>query len=142
MIQEAYDAGARLKPACELLGLDIRTLQRWKKEESRGSLEDKRHGPITAPANKLTDIERARIVEVVNSPQYQNQPPSQIVPNLADNDIYIGSESTIYRVLRTENMMAHRSASRPRAHRKPDELCAIKPNQIWSWDISVPQKAV
>lgn len=133
MIQEACTAGARLKPACELLGLDIRTLQRWKKENS---LKDKRCGPLTTPANKLTDTERTRILEVVNLPLYRNQPPGQIVPHLADNGDYIGSESTIYRVLHTEKMVRHRSASRPRTHHKPDELCATKPNQLWSWDIT------
>lgn len=133
LIQEACNTGARLKLACELLGIDIRTLQRWKIDRS---LKDKRRGPTTAPANKLTDAERARIVEVVNLPEYHNQPPSQIVPNLADNGSYIGSESTIYRVLHAEKMMKHRSASRPRTHRKPDELCATKPNQVWSWDIT------
>jgi len=133
LIQEACNAGARLEPACEILGLDIRTLQRWKVESS---LKDKRCGPITAPANKLTDDERARIVEVVNLPEYHNKPPSQIVPDLADKGSYIGSESTIYRVLHAENMVKHRSASRPSVHRKPEELCATKPNQVWSWDIT------
>lgn len=133
LIHEARRAGARLKFACELLGLDIRTLQRWKKESS---LKDKRCGPMTAPANKLTDAERARIVEVVNSPEYRNQPPSQIVPNLADKGCYIGSESTIYRVLHAEAMVQHRSASRLRIHHRPDELSAVKPNQLWSWDIT------
>jgi putative transposase len=133
LIQEACKAGARLKLACELLGLDIRTLQRWKAESS---LKDKRCGPRTAPANKLTDTERACIMEVVNSPEYHNKPPSQIVPSLADQGIYIGSESTIYRVLHAKNMVNHRGASRPNTHRKPDELCATKSNQIWSWDIT------
>ena len=133
LIQEACYAGARLELSCELLGLDIRTIQRWKKE---GSLKDKRCGPITMPANKLTDVERAHIIKIVNLPEYRNQPPSQIVPNLADKGSYIGSESTIYRVLHAEKMMQHRSAARPKTHRKPDELCATKPNQIWSWDIT------
>ena len=133
LIQEASAAGSRLKLACELLELDIRTMQRWLKEHS---LNDKRCGPITAPANKLTAIERARILEMANSAEYRNQPPSQIVPNLADNGIYIGSESTIYRVLKAEKMLQHRSASRPRIHRKPDEFRAINPNQLWSWDIT------
>jgi putative transposase len=133
LIQEACDAGCRLKPACALLGLDIRTLQRWKIEDT---LQDKRCGPVIEPANKFTAAERARIIEIANSPEYHNQPPSQIVPNLADKGIYIGSESTIYRVLHAENMVQHRIASRPRVHHKPDELCAKKPNQIWSWDIT------
>ncbi len=29
-IEAACDAGARLKPACELMGISARTLQRWK----------------------------------------------------------------------------------------------------------------
>ncbi len=133
LIQEACDAGSRIKPACDTLDLSIRTLQRWQKESN---LKDKRCGPITAPANKLTVAERAHIVSVANSPEYCNQPPSQIVPNLADKKIYIGSESSFYRILKQENMLQHRSAAHPRKHRKPDELHAIKPNQLWSWDIT------
>lgn len=133
LIQEACDAGSRLKPACELLELDIRTLQRWQKDRS---LKDKRCGPITSPANKLTDAERTHILTVVNSPVYRDQPPSQIIPNLADQDIYIGSESTVYRVLRAANMLQHRSAAQPRKHSRPAELYADKPNQLWSWDIT------
>ncbi|MBP9728589.1 MAG: hypothetical protein KBD23_00400 [Gammaproteobacteria bacterium] len=87
LIQEACEVGCRAQEACEVLGIDIRTLQRWKKEESHA---DKRQGPNSAPANKLSVIERARILEVANSPEYCNQPPSQIVPTLADQSVYIG----------------------------------------------------
>lgn len=133
LIKEACTAGSRLEPACELLEFDVRTFQRWHKADSVG---DKRRGPLTAPHNKLSDAERARILKVVNLPEYRNQPPSQIVPNLADKGEYIGSESTIYRVLHAHKMMQHRSAARPGTHRKPDELTATKPNQLWSWDIT------
>jgi hypothetical protein len=96
LIQEACSAGSRLRPACELLELTSRTYQRWNKE---CSVKDKRRGPLTAPRNKLSDTEREHILTVVNLPEYRNQSPSQIVPNLADKGAYIGSESTIYRVL-------------------------------------------
>lgn len=99
-------------------------------------MNDKRHGPITRPANKLTTAERAAILTIANSPEYCNQPPGQIVPNLADKDIYIASESSFYRTLKQEDMLRHRNATRPRTHRRPDELCATKPNQLWSWDIT------
>jgi len=108
-------------------------LQRWQLESS---LKDKRCGPITTPANKLTTTERMRILEVANSPEYCNQPPSQIVPNLADKEIYIGSESSFYRVLKKEDMLQHRSAVHPKKHRKPDELSATESNKLWSWDIT------
>lgn len=133
LIKEACDAGARLQPACEILEIDIRTWQRWKKDDS---LKDKRCGPLTAPANKLTEFERKRLLEVVNSAEFRNLSPNQIVPTLATQGDYIGSESTIYRTLHEEKMLQHRSASRPRAHRKPPELHATQPNQLWSWDIT------
>ena len=125
LIQEACSSGSRLRPACELLEFNSRTFQRWNKE---CSVKDKRRGPLTAPRNKLSDTEREHILTVVNLPEYRNQPPSQIVPNLADKGAYIGSESTIYRVLHANKMAQHRSATRPRIHRKPDELSATRPN--------------
>lgn len=133
MIQEAQESGCRIQLACELLELDLRTVQRWRKSSS---LEDNRHGPLTTPANKLTAAERAHIIDVANSPAYCNQSPSQIVPHLADNDIYLASEASFYRILKEENLLQHRSAARPKTHKKPDELCATKPNQLWSWDIT------
>jgi putative transposase len=133
LIIEAQQTGARLEPACELLEIDIRTLQRWRKDVS---LEDKRCGPINSPANKLTAIERAHVLEVVNSVQYRDKPPSQIVPQLADDGEYICSEATMYRVLHEQNMVAHRGKTRPKKHTKPDALIANTPNQVWSWDIT------
>jgi putative transposase len=64
-------------------------------------------------------------------------PPSQIVPRLADQSRYIGSESTIYRVLRDEGQLAHRRVERRgRKRSKPRALCATEPNQLLTWDIS------
>lgn len=133
LIKEACDAGSRLQPACEALELDIRTWQRWQKEDG---LKDKRRGPLTTPANKFTEAERKRLLAVVNSYEFRNLSPNQIVPTLATQGDYIGSESTIYRTLHEEMMLQHRNASRPSAHHKPPELHATQPNQLWSWDIT------
>ena len=133
LIDEAQRSGSRLEPACALLEIDIRTLQRWKKDTD---LEDKRCGPINGPAHKLTATERAHVVEVANSAEYRDQPPSQIVPRLADLGSYLCSESTMYRILHENNMVQHRGASRPKTHTKPEKLKATEPNQLWSWDIT------
>jgi len=55
---------------------------------------------------------------------------------LADKGIYIASESTFYRVLKNQKMLAHRERSHPPCHEKPKELIANAPNQVWSWDIT------
>jgi len=133
LIDESQLSGARLKPACELLGIDIRTLQRWRLDPT---LEDKRCGPINGPANKLTTAERKNVLAIANSPEYRDQPPSQIVPLLADQGTYVCSEATMYRILHENDMVQHRSKSRPKTHTKPSALVATKPNQLWSWDIT------
>ncbi len=81
-------------------------------------------------------------MKVVNSPEFRDLPPSQIVPILLDRDQYYASESTIYRILRQEKMMTHRGKRRPRSRRRPKALVATAPNQIWTWDITYLPSAV
>lgn len=132
LLDEAVAAGARQAKACEIVGVDARTLQRWREQ---GIGEDRRAGPRTAPGNKLSAAEEQRILEVVNAPEHRDLSPKQIVPRLADEGQYLASESTIYRLLRRADQQHHRGRSqapRPRPH----ELVATGPNQVWSWDIT------
>lgn len=130
LIAEAVTAGARRQAACEVLGLTARTLERWGDHD-----EDRRHGPNTVPANKLSDAERRKLVAIATNPEYRDQSPKQIVPRLADRGEYLASESTFYRVLHAENMQRHRSRSRPAVSR-PHEHLANAPWQVASWDIT------
>jgi putative transposase len=52
------------------------------------------------PQHKLTPEERASIIEIVNRPEYSSLPPHQIVPRLADDGVYVASESSFYRVMK------------------------------------------
>lgn len=126
-------AGASQNAACEQLGVPPRTLQRWRKQ---GIGEDRRAGPKARPANKLTEAEERRILGIVNSPRFRDLSPKQIVPLLADEGIYVASESTVYRLLRRNEQMEHRGRARPATHRKPAEVVATAPNQVWCWDIT------
>lgn len=133
MIDEAVEAGARLERACDLVGLADRTVQRWR-EANVG--DDGRAGPRTRPANAFTPAEKATVLSIVNSPEYRDLSPKQVVPRLADDNRYIGSESTIYRILRAEGQATHRGRAKPRTTRKVDEHVATAANQVWSWDIT------
>jgi hypothetical protein len=103
LVEEAVAAGARRWRACEVLGLTVRTLERW------GADDDGRRGPNTVPANKLSETERRKLVAIATSAEFRDRSPSQIVPRLADRGEYVASESTFYRVLRDEDMQHHRS---------------------------------
>jgi putative transposase len=132
-VDEARAAGARLNACCREVGLDARTLQRWRAQNVG---EDRRHGPKRAPANKLSAAERQRVLEVANSPAYRDKSPKQIVPNLADLGSYVASESTFYRVLREEEQLAHRGRAKPPVSRAVEEHRATGPNEVLSWDIT------
>lgn len=134
MINEAISEGARKDVACRALNLSIRTLQRWERKPVVGDL---RTGPKTA-SHRLTKDEVKRILEVINSEEYMDLPACQIVPRLADQGKYLCSEASLYRILRRERLLKHRYRSiRPQKRKTPLKYTAEKPNEIWSWDITL-----
>jgi putative transposase len=133
LIKEATHSGARLEVAVDAVGLSIRTFQRWNLQDDGA---DRRRGPGTDPSNKLAPAERQNIIEIANSPAFRDISPKQIVPQLADQGIYVASESSFYRVLRDEDQITHREPCRPATSRKAKEHVATGPCQVWSWDIT------
>jgi putative transposase len=72
-----------------------------------------------------------------NDEKYASLPPSQIVPRLADESIYLASESTMYRVFKAASQQHHQDKSKvPETRAKPTSYSASAPNQVWCWDIS------
>lgn len=139
LLDEAVVAGARRCKACEVIGLSVRTTERWRTQDGSA---DGRAGPRTTPKHKLSDEERRVVLAVANSPELRGKSPRQIVPILADRGVYIASESTFYRVLHEAGLMQHRERARPRTSRKPDEHVARAPNQVWCWDITYLRSSV
>jgi putative transposase len=90
----------------------------------------------------LSEEEKAELVAIATSERFRELAPSQIVPILAEEGVYVASESSFYRVLRQEKLLAHREGSRPRQHGRPEEYIARGPNQVWSWDITYLRSAL
>lgn len=134
LVHEAVEAGARQSVVCAQISLSERTLERWREQ---GVGTDRRAGPHSQPANKLSALEEKRILELVNQAEFRDLSPKQIVPILAERGEYVGSEATIYRILRKAKQMRRRENSRPPTKRHaPKELAATGANQVWSWDIT------
>ena len=136
-IDAAQAAGARLRPACAIAGIDPRTLQRWKALDGivRGDGRPQAVRPV--PDHALSEAERAHLLAVANEPRFASVPPARIVPMLADEGVYLASESTFSRVLRAHGQTAHRGhAKAPKASRPPTTHIATEPRQVWCWDMT------
>lgn len=100
LIGEANAAGARLVSACAEIGISLRTLKRWRKAfGGDGEGVDGRKGSHRHVVHRLSQEERQLVLLTCNQPEYSSLPPGHIVPALADQGLYIGSESSFYRVL-------------------------------------------
>ena len=105
-------------------------------------LGDQHLGPRGPVANKLTDLERRRLLRIATSTAYRDLSPAQIVPTLADKGIYYASESTFYRILRENKLLEHRGKTKPPASRRPRAYVATRPNQVYCWDITYLKTAI
>ena len=144
LLAQACDAGARLRPACAQIGLSERTVQRWQRLAADGSgggdggdLRASARRIATPPPNRLSDTERQAALALLNSDEFKDLAPSQVVPRLADQGRFVASESTLYRLLRAAGQLTHRRAERaPQQRSRPRALAATRPDQIYCWDIS------
>lgn len=102
--------------------------------------DDARPTPIVrqrqVSANALSDAERARVLAVLNGPDLVDAAPATAYAALLDQGIYLGSISTMYRILREDQQVRERRRQARHPARKRPELVATGPGQVYSWDIT------
>lgn len=136
-IHAAQQAGARLKLACATAGIDVRTLQRWKARDGLVAGDGRPAAQRPVPAHALSPAERAEVLRVANEVRFADVPPARIVPMLADEGVYLASESTFARILREHGQNARRGrAKAPATARPPTTHIATAPRQVWCWDMT------
>jgi transposase InsO family protein len=89
-----------------------------------------------APANALTAQEKARVLSVLDGPQFVDAAPAQAYAALMDRGVYLGSISTMYRILRQHAQVLERRRQARHPARTPPELVATGPGQVLAWDIT------
>ncbi len=136
-IEQAHAAGARLRLACEVAGIDVRTLQRWRAQQGLTAGDGRPQAVRPMPRHALSPQERAALLAIANEPRFACAPPARIVPMLADEGVYLGSESSMVRVLKAAGQNARRGrAKAPRASKPPTTHIATAPTQVWCWDMT------
>jgi putative transposase len=90
-----------------------------------------------APPNALSAGERDQIRETLNSAEYADRPIPQVYTHLLDKGQYLGSPSSMYRVMREHGEVRERRAQAPAGPaQSAPRLHVTKPNELWSWDIT------
>ena len=122
--------GTRL--ACRALGASVATVYRRRRPPGPGPRR-----PRPTPARALSEAERERVLEVLHCERFVDRFPAQVWATLLDEDAYLCSERTMYRLLEAKHggVRERRDQLVHPAYAKP-ELLAERPNELWSWDIS------
>jgi putative transposase len=136
MIDEAIDELVPLvgkTKALSAVGVNRAT---WYRHHRQSPKPPRPERIATPQPRALSEVERKQIKAALESDEFVDEAPATVYAKLLDQGIYLGSVSTMYRVLHEhdEVLERRRQATHP-AHKKP-ELIATKPNDIWSWDIT------
>jgi putative transposase len=125
--------------ACQALAVPRSSFYRCRPSSSPKVYPALRVVPPPSPARSprsLSEEEKSVVRETLNSPRFVDQTPREVYATPLDEERYLCSWRTMYRILEQNQEVRERRAQlRHPNHAKP-ELVAIAPNQLWSWDIT------
>jgi putative transposase len=84
----------------------------------------------------LNQRERERVIEVLHSERFVDRSPAEVFATLLDEEEYLCSERTMYRILAENQPVRERRNQLQHPDYEKPELLATAPNQVWSWDIT------
>jgi putative transposase len=125
--------------ACRAVGVSRATF--YRQQQAKAAPTSCALLPTPAPERTphpraLSAEERARVLEVLTSERFCDSAPHQVYATLLDEGVYLCSIRTMYRILEQEQAVRERRDQlRHPVYTKP-ELLAVKPNEVWSWDIT------
>lgn len=125
--------------ACQALAIPRSSFYRSRQSSSPKAASSLPVIPSSEPAHSprsLSEEEKSVVRETLNSPRFVDQAPREIYATLLDEERYLCSWRTMYRILeQNQEVRERRDQLRHPNHAKP-ELMATAPNQLWSWDIT------
>ena len=128
VVSLANDVGIRA--ACDALDVSRAGFYRWR---TPGATQK---AVRPAPPLALSPGERSEVLDVLHADRFVDKAPQEIYAKLLDENRYICSLRTMYRILEAEGEVKERRNQLVRPHYAKPELLATGPNEVWSWDIT------
>ena len=121
-------AGRRIEPTCAALGLSRATYYR--------SLQPPKPVLPRTSHRALSDVERGVVLETLHEPRFADLAPAQVHAALLDEQTYLCSQRTMYRILDANQEVKERRNQVRHPNYAAPQLLATRPNELWSWDIT------
>lgn len=131
--RELVAAKVTTRTAASLTGVSRATATRHANPAPRAATDSSLR---PAPTNKLSLAERMRVLEVLDSAEFVDQPPLQVYATLLERGTYLCSVSTMYRILADAGQIKERRRLARHPARTVPELLATGPGQVYTWDIT------
>ena len=116
-------------PTCDALG--VARASYYRRRTPRAPVKAERQSP-----RARSSAERAVVIEVLHEPRFVDLAPAQVYASLLDEERYLCSLRTMYRILAAQGEVRERRNQLRHPHYVRPELLATGPNQLWSWDIT------
>jgi len=124
------EVGSRygVEATCDAFGVPRSSYYRWLRPRGSG----KRRGS----SRGLSAEEREGVLDILHEPRFVDLAPAEVYARLLDEGRYVCSERTMYRVLEGNAEVRERRNQLRHPSYKAPELLAVRPNELWSWDIT------
>jgi putative transposase len=118
-----------IRTACNALDISRAGFYRWITPATEKTIRP-------TPPLALSASERSEVLDVLHEDRFIDKAPQEIYAKLLDENKYICSIRTMYRILEKEGELKERRNQLVRPHYTKPELLATAPDQLWSWDIT------
>ena len=138
VIETSQQQGVSVRRSCVILAIEHRRVIRWQHQARQGQgLANLRPGP-KEPLHRILSEEIDQIIAMARSQEYVDLSHRIMAVTAWDKGLFQASFSTVYRVLKEQNLMTARGPGG--AHNGNSKAPVRKeltgPNQRWCWDIS------
>jgi len=89
-----------------------------------------------SPPRRLADADRQAVLDVLHEDRFADLAPAQVFAILLKEGRYLCSIRTMHRILAENAELRERRNQRRHPNYTKPELCATRPNELWSWDIT------
>ena len=115
--------------SCRALALSRATL--YRSRQPKACTRPRRPAP-----RALQYEERQKVLATLNEERFVDKAPAEIHATLLDEEVYLCSVRTMYRILDDAGEVRERRDQLRHPNYSKPELLATRPNQLWSWDIT------